>query len=94
MAFFLLAFNKETVYQLANEPSTIMAEQRTIEVIIDKTTTDAELAELKSDMKSKDVDFSYTVVRNNEGEIINISFDIKGKSKDGSPFSGSYNPSS
>ncbi len=37
------------------------------------------------------MDFSYTTVRNDAREIINLSFSISGKAENGNPFSGSYN---
>ncbi len=92
LALFLMAFNRETVY-VAQDPSTqevFTGEQKVFEAIINKNTSDEELLNMKEMLKKDQVDFSYTVVRNDAGEIIDISFDFKGKAENGNPFSGSY----
>ena len=92
LALFLMAFNRETVY-VAQDPSTqvvFTGQQKVFEAIINKNTSDEELLNMKEMLKKDQVDFSYTVVRNKAGEIIDISFDFKGKAENGNPFSGSY----
>lgn len=96
LALFLMAFNRETVYvpQLDSAQELITPGEKTIEVTIDKNTSDAELLELKEKMAKDGIDFSYTTVRNGAGEIIDLSFNFSGKAENGNPFSGSYNSDS
>ena len=96
LAAFLMAFNREPVYVPQGESvqELILSADKTIEVIIDKKTTDEELVDLKEKLAKDGVDFSYTTVRNERGEIINLSFSISGKADNGNPFSGTYNSDS
>lgn len=96
LAAFLMAFNRETVYVPEGDSiqELILPNAKTIEVTIDKETTDKELVDLKERLAKDGVDFSYTTVRNDAGEIINLSFNISGKADNGNPFSGSYNSDS
>ena len=78
LALFLVSFNTETVYVMyPNETTSIAEKEKLIEVIITKDTSDDELLEMKDAMIKEGVDFSYTVVHNNKGEIISISIHIK-----------------
>jgi len=96
LAAFLMAFNREPVYipQAGSASELILPGEKTIEVTIDKATTDEELVDLKKKLAEDGIDFSYTTVRNEAGEIIDLSFSINGKSENGNPFSGSYNSDS
>ena len=96
LAGFLMAFNTETVYVPEEGTATAhtLSAEKTIEVTIDKGTTDAELAKLKRELAEDGIDFSYTTVRNEAGEIVNLSFNINGKAENGNPFSGNYNSDS
>lgn len=67
---------------------------KTIELVIDKDTSDEELEAMKKDLAEKDVDFSYTVVHNSNDEIIDITLNISGTSTNGEKFSGNYSSSS
>jgi hypothetical protein len=96
LALFLMAFNREKVYVMEESPAILALSQETksIELIIDKNTTDAQLLKMKQDLAEDDIDFSYTTVRNEAKEIIDISFDFKGKAENGNPFGGTYNSDS
>lgn len=91
-----MAFNRETVYVMKDSPSELFSttEEKTIELLIDKNTTDGQLLKMKENLTKDKIDFSYTVVRNEGGEIINLSFSINGKADNGNPFSGNYNSDS
>ncbi|WP_394970517.1 peptidoglycan DD-metalloendopeptidase family protein [uncultured Croceitalea sp.] len=67
---------------------------KTIELKIDKNTTDESLEKMKSDLAKDATDFSYTVVRNSSKEIIDISIQITGTGTNGKKFNGNYNTSS
>jgi TonB-dependent SusC/RagA subfamily outer membrane receptor len=92
LALFLMAFNRETVYvpQLNSARELITPGAKTIEVTIDKNTPDEALVKMKEDLAKADVDFSYTTVRNEAGEIIQISIHLIGTAKNGNSFSGSF----
>jgi beta-lactamase regulating signal transducer with metallopeptidase domain len=96
LAFFLMAFNRETVY-VVDGPNSVMFEaaaDKTIELIIDKNTKDAQLLKIKEELAKDKIDFSYTTVRNDAGEIIDISLNVIGTSRNGNSFSASYNSDS
>jgi beta-lactamase regulating signal transducer with metallopeptidase domain len=92
LALFLTAFNTETEYRIASPASEItnpfIAE---LQLVLDKDTTDKELLELKEKLAEDGIDFSYTTVRNETGEIIGINLHLAGKNSNGKSFSGSYN---
>ena len=99
LALFLMAFAREDVYVIespaAEEVGTPvyvqdMDSEKVIEFIINKGTTDEQLLEMKKKLAADEIDFSYTVARNSEGEIISLEFDFNGKAANGNPFSGSY----
>ncbi len=92
LAAFLMAFNTETVYQMEDSPSDFLAgiDGKSVELVIDAKTTEQELTDLKADLAKDQIDFSYTTVRNQAGEIISISLHLKGKNSAGKSFSGSY----
>ncbi len=93
LAIFLLSFNTQTIY-VPNEQTQGSALQsaeslKTIEILINKDTTNEELEELKKDLSAKGIDFSYTVVHNENKEIIELEIDMRSKEKDGKKFRGS-----
>ncbi|MFM1879081.1 MAG: hypothetical protein RLZZ241_1947 [Bacteroidota bacterium] len=92
LALFLTAFNTETEYRFTNPPAEItnsgIAE---LQLVLDKDTTEAELLELKEKLALDGIDFSFTTVRNETGEIISINLHLAGKNSNGKPFSGTYN---
>jgi len=96
LALFLMAFNRETVYVMEESPASMAHSQdaKSIEYLIDKNTTDAQLLKMKNELAKDDIDFSYTTVRNEAREIIDISINVIGTSKNGNSFSGSYNSDS
>jgi hypothetical protein len=67
---------------------------KTTELKIDKNTTNESLEKMKRDLGKDGADFSYTVVRNSNKEIIDISIQITGTGIDGKNFNGNYNTSS
>nr|WP_299384598.1 M56 family metallopeptidase [Allomuricauda sp.] len=94
---FLVGFNTNTVYTDENpevQTSPFQSEDRSVQIIINKDTSDEELKRIKKDMAKKGIDFSYTVVHNAKGEIIDIAIQISGEGADGENFSGNYNSSS
>lgn len=94
LAVFLLSFNTHTIYVPKTKADTssvlISAEsQKTIKILINKDTTDEELEDLKKELSAKGIDFSYTVVHNENKEIIELEIDMRSDSKDGKKFRGS-----
>ena len=92
LALFLYSFNVKTEYS-ATYNSSKQSTGKIIELIIDKDTTDEELETIKKDLEKDGIDFSYTMVHNEKKEIINVSIQITGKSKNGGSFNNSYNSS-
>jgi hypothetical protein len=92
LAFFIMAFNTETVYRY-NYPDSAGQSARlsTLDFVINKNTGEAELRALKEKLAADAIDFSYTTVRNETGEIISLSLHLTGKNSNGKSFSGSYN---
>ncbi|WP_375325114.1 M56 family metallopeptidase [Flagellimonas sp. GZD32] len=95
LGLFLVSFATETVYTYA-EPNVddMLFKDKTVELIIDKNTTDDQLDKMKKDLAADDIDFSYTTVRNDAKEIIEVSIQISGKSSKGESFSSNYNSNS
>ncbi len=94
LAVFLLSFNTRTIYvpktKSAAGVASVSAEgHKTIQVLINKDTTDEELEEIKKDLSAKGIDFSYTVVHNENKEIIDINIDMRSKEQDGKKLRGS-----
>ena len=91
LALFLMAFGRETVYVTEGPAAFIQAPAgKVIELTIDKNTSDADLLKMKESLTKDQIDFSYTTVRNDSGQIISLEFDFNGKAEGGNPFSGSY----
>ena len=101
LGLFLASFSikKTYIYKESDSIEDVMVEEspiddKTVELSINKNTTDAELDQMKKDLAQDDIDFSYTTVRNDDREIIEISLQLSGKSSDGKSFSGNYNSNS
>lgn len=95
LGLFLVSFSVENVYQYQNTDDVLdTMDDKTIELIVDKNTTDAELDKMKKDLAKDGIDFSYTTVRNNQKEIIDISLGLSGKNSKGAKFSGNYSSNS
>ena len=93
LGLFLMAFNTETRYVLdTDSPSDYLFEgdDKTVELTISKDTSDDELQKIKDNLASDGIDFSYTAVRNDAGEIIDLKVSMSGKSSSGKSFSGSF----
>ncbi|WP_339651860.1 M56 family metallopeptidase [uncultured Maribacter sp.] len=90
LAVFLVGFNVREVYSYKNISQSDSI-QNTIELLIDKNTSDSELLKIKTDLAKDEFDFSYTTVRNKDGEIKNISIEISGGNKKNGEFSSQYN---
>ncbi len=93
LALFLWSFNTEIVY-LPPEYSktdlfTLGFVGQSTEIHIDKDTSNEELEGLKKDLRKKGVDFSYTAVRNEQGEIIDLSVTLSSGKRSTNSFVGS-----
>ncbi len=97
VALFLVSFNTKTTY-VSDHPIASQkvenSESKAVHLIINKDTSDEELEKMKKDLAQQGIDFSYTVVHNDQKEIINISLELSGQNSDGELFSGNYNSSS
>lgn len=94
LALFLVGFNTEKVYQFKTSSTTETVESlASVELTISKNTTDAELMRMKKDLAKDAIDFSYTTVRNNAKEIIDISVQISGNGANGGSFKNSHSAS-
>lgn len=101
LGLFLVSFNIEETYLYKDSDSveSLMEEEtvkddKMVELSIDKNTTDAELEDIKKDLKKEGIDFSHTTVRNDNKEIIEISLHLSGKNEDGKKVSGNYTSNS
>ena len=90
LALFLWSFNTVDVYvPTVEDPfTTTLSDGKSIEITINSKTTNAELEDIKKDLKSKGIDFSYTAVRNEDGEIIDLELQVNSE-QDGKSVSGS-----
>ncbi|MBO0341755.1 M56 family metallopeptidase [Flagellimonas profundi] len=101
LGLFLVSFSIEETY-LYKEPDSVenlmkgetVKDNKTVELTIDKNTSDAELDNIKKDLAKDGIDFSYTTVRNDDREIISITLNLSGKNSEGKTFSGNYNSNS
>ena len=95
LAVFLWSFNTETVYLPPTANNPVVSEQdaakQSVEIKIDKDTSDEELLRIKKDLAKKGVDFSYTVVHNEQNEIIDLNISLNSNSGKGKSFTGSSN---
>ena len=93
LALFLWSFNSRAIYvssessqqSIINESSA----DQTIEIQIDKDTSNEELEELKKDLSKKGIDFSYTVVHNEQKEIVDLDISFSGGDNGSKTFVGS-----
>ena len=93
LVLFLYSFNVKTEYSTTNEIIT-HTDGSTIELIIDKNTSDEALLKMKADLEKDEIDFSYTVVRNENGKITSLSLQVAGGTKATGKFNSSYESSS
>jgi hypothetical protein len=93
LALFLFSFNTKKVYVPSTATTDLnwftLENGEKIEVKITKDTSDAELEKIKQDMAKEGVDFSYTVVRNSNKEIIDLAVDMNATPEKGKQFKGS-----
>lgn len=93
LGIFLMSFNTKEVYVLnqgVDQTYTFEEEaDKKIEIRIDKDTSDEELEKIKKNLAKKGFDFSYTVVHNEENEIISLSIDVKSMESKNQKMSGS-----
>ncbi|NDV44315.1 M56 family metallopeptidase [Flagellimonas sediminis] len=95
LGLFLVSFSIENVYQYTNGDSIeSVLEDKSVELTIDKDTSNDELDKIKSDLAKDGIDFSYTAVRNDNREIVELSLQISGKNGKGEKFSGNYTTNS
>jgi len=101
LGLFLASFSIEETYLYKDSDSveSLMTEEnsddnKTVELTINKNTSNAELDKIKKDLGEDGIDFSYTAVRNKAKEIIEISLQLSGKNSEGKSFSGNYNSNS
>lgn len=91
LALFMVGFNTEKVYENTYVQEVLQGDTaKTIELIINKDTSDEELSKMKKELAEDGIDLSYTTVRNEDREIIDISVHVSGKSKNGSTFKNSH----
>jgi hypothetical protein len=93
LAIFLMSFNVKKNY-IFNDTYAEGNVANRLEFVIDKATTDAELLKMKTDLAKAQYDFSYTTVRNNDGEIKNLSIEISSGNKAKGEVSSRYNSAS
>ncbi len=95
LGLFLVSFNIEETYRYQDSDSVeSVMDDKTVELTIDKNTSDPELDKIKKKLAEDGIDFSYTTVRNDNKEIIEISLQLSGKNSEGKSFSGNYNTNS
>lgn len=84
LAVFLWSFNTKAVY--VQDSQGLEEFQEPVTIKIDKNTTDEELSQIKEDLKGKGIDFTYTVVHNEQKEIVNLSVAVSGGNSAGNSF--------
>lgn len=91
LALFLMAFNTKTIYQVAEGTT---RQWNDIELVIEKNTQNQTLDIIKKVLLEKQIDLSYTVVRNEATEIIDLELDVKDVSdNDASNYNAYYKSS-
>ena len=94
IVIFLMSFNTKEVFEVKNNSSIskeIKTSENAIDLVIYKNTTNKSLENIKQQLLLDNVDFSFTAVRNLNGEIIDLTLSLIGNSKNGSKtFSGNY----
>ncbi|MEE1964247.1 M56 family metallopeptidase [Allomuricauda taeanensis] len=95
LGLFLVSFSIEEVYRYSSSESieSIMAD-KSVELIINKDTSNDELDKMKKDLSKDGIDFSYTAVRNDQKEIVEINLNLSGKNSKGEKFSSNYSSNS
>ncbi len=94
LGLFLVSFSVEEVYRYSNSESVeSIMDDKSVELIINKDTSNDELDKMKKDLAEDGIDFSYTAVRNDKREIIDITLNLSGKNSKGEKFSGNYSSS-
>ena len=101
LGLFLVSFSIEENY-LYKDPDSIesvmegntVKDDKMVELTIDKNTTDTELDNIKKDLSEEGIDFSYTTVRNDDKEIIEISLQLSGENDEGKKVNGNYSSNS
>ncbi|MDT0622227.1 M56 family metallopeptidase [Croceitalea vernalis] len=91
---FLMAFNSETIHKEKDVIIDTNTVADAINVIITKNSSEIYLETIKQDLDNKDIDFSYTIVRNNLREIINAELEFSGIDDKGQTFQLDYNTNS
>ena len=93
LALFLLSFNTTEVYVPADPDTEQFAfslqNSKTIQIKVDKNTSDSDLKEIKRELAKKGIDFSYDIVRNESDEIITLNIHMAVLKKEGKQFSAS-----
>ncbi len=84
---------KKKIEKIKTVPIQLKAAPKSIELLITKETTDAQLEKMKADLAKDAIDFSYTVVHNEAMEIEEIKFELRGKSTNGGTFNNAYSSS-
>ncbi|MBW8243377.1 TonB-dependent receptor plug domain-containing protein [Muricauda oceani] len=101
LGLFLVSFSIEENYlykdldsiESVMEGNTVK-DDKMVELTIDKNTTDTELDNIKKDLSEEGIDFSYTTVRNDNKEIIEISLQLSGENDEGKKVNGNYSSNS
>ena len=88
LAMFLWGFNVKTVYLPVNDLFQVSKSEQEVNIRIDKDTSDQELEDLKKDLSDKGIDFSYTVVHNENKEIIDLNISISSLKDGKNTFTG------
>ncbi|MET1260123.1 M56 family metallopeptidase [Flagellimonas sp. DF-77] len=91
LGLFLVGFNTDKEYRY--DDHAVANSYKSIELIINKNTSDSELLKMKRELAEDAIDFSYTVVHNEAKEIIDIAVEVSGTGKNGASFKNSYNSS-
>ncbi|RKN79924.1 M56 family metallopeptidase [Ulvibacterium marinum] len=94
LVLFLMSFNIKEVYSFNAAADSHVRNAQSIELNINKDTSNDELEKMKKNLAEDNIDFSYIVIHNDNNEIIDITLHISGQSPDGEKFSGNYNSSS
>ena len=79
LAFFIMSFNTKTIYvETVEEDNQTTNSGEAIEIIFTKNTSDEDLEQIKKELQSKGITFTYkNVKRNSDGEIIAIHTEFK-----------------
>ncbi|WP_108425852.1 M56 family metallopeptidase [Flagellimonas amoyensis] len=95
LGLFLVSFSVEKVYRYTDtENGEAVFDDKSVELIINKDTSNDELDKMKKDLSTDGIDFSYTAVRNNQKEIVEITLSLNGKNSKGEKFSSNYSSNS